>query len=150
MLHQPIIEDPDVRDAVVDFRPAVLTIRTLSMRVFDLPERDPRRAALQEQIDGIVADMASRAERLDITLDELFRHVNEDLASRPRENVRPFGPYLNELTDENTRAHAAERQLHREIARLQALLPAAIEARIAADRACAGFLAGWAVRGEPR
>jgi hypothetical protein len=141
--------DARVAAAVKDFRQAVLDIRVASARVFDLPATSPQREALQEQIDYRVGGMQARADTIDITLDELFRLINADIgASRISQDHRPHGDYLRALTDENTGAYAAEATIHREISRLQDLLPAAADRRIASDRACAGYLAGWAARGN--
>lgn len=151
MMHSAIAEDPDLRAAVDDFRPAVLEIRKLSVQLFDLGDDDVRRQALVERLDSLVADMATRADRLTISLDDLFRLVNDDLAARPEGRLSsPTGDYMRALLDENTRAHAAEARIHRDINKLQAMLPSAIKARMAADRACAGFVAGWATRGNAR
>lgn len=153
MLHQQIIAAEDTEDtrisaAVCDFRQTVIDIRAASARLFPLPAASPQREALQEQIDDLIGGMQARADTIDIPLDELFRLINADIAvSRVSQDHRPNGDYLRALCDENTAAYAAEATIHREISRLQELLPAAADRRIAADRACAGFLAGWAARG---
>ncbi len=140
--------DVRIAAAVKDFRQTVLDIRAASARLFPLPAGSPQREALQEQVDDLVGGMQARADTIDITLDELFRLINADItASRISQDYRPHGDYLRSLCDENTGAYAAEATIHREISRLQSLLPAAADRRLAADRACAGYLAGWAVRG---
>ena len=58
--------------------------------------------------------------------------------------------YARYLADENCRAVAQERQIIREIGNLKNNLAAATQARIAADRACAGFVAGYARRGDAK
>ena len=143
--------DKRVDAAVKDFRQTVLDIRAASARLFPLAAGCPQREALQEQIDDLVGGMQARADAIDIPLDELFRLINADIAgSRVSQDHRPRGDYLRALCDENTAAYAAEATIHREISRLHELLPAAADRRIAADRACAGFLAGWANRGPAR
>lgn len=143
--------DPRIKAAIVDFRAAVVEVRQLSADLFPLPLTSPRRAALQEAIDDHVGGMQARADTVGITLDELLRLINADLAGQRVGNTHPpHGEYLRALCDENTGAHAAEATIHREIVRLQQLLPAATDRRLAADRACAGFIAGWAIRGGAR
>lgn len=153
MLHQPITEDPDVATAVEDFRSVVIEIRIRSNELFRLADDSPHRDLIRSQIEDRVADMTSRCERLAITIDDLFRLVNADLAARPPAQGhahKPIGEFERHLLDENTRAHAAERQLQRELTALQGRIGDAADARIAADRACAGYVAGWAVRGGLR
>jgi len=143
--------DPRVATAVVDFRARVIEVRDLSAQLFALPVADPKRPALQEAIDDRVGGMQARADTVGITLDELFRLINLDLAGRRTGNTQaPHGDHLRALCDENTAAHADERTIHRELERLKSLLPGAVDRRMAADRACAGFVAGWAIRGTAR
>jgi hypothetical protein len=140
--------DDRVAAAVKDFRQTVLEIRTLSARMFPLPEASPQREALQEQLDDLVGGMQARADTVGISIDELFQLINADIAaSRISQDHRPHGDYLRALVDENTGAYAAEATIHRQITRLQALVPAAVDRRLASDRACAGYVAGFAVRG---
>lgn len=142
-------EDIDLRDAVAAFSPAVVRIRQLSASHFALAEAKVReRVALEDEIQGLVADIACRAERLGISVDEMFRLINADLAASRKDTAAPTGDYARHLADENCRAYAQERQIERQIGVLQRNLETATASRIAADRACAGFLAGYARRGE--
>ncbi|WP_288935628.1 hypothetical protein [uncultured Sphingomonas sp.] len=139
--------DPRIDAAVADFRQTVLDIRKLSAQLFPLPLDSAARLQLQDDIDDLVGGMQARADVLDITLDEMFRLINADLArQRLSEDFRPHGQHLRALIDENCGAYADEHTLNREINRLRDLLPAAVDRRIAADRACAGYAAGFAVR----
>ncbi|MFV3561649.1 hypothetical protein ACNJFJ_21090, partial [Mycobacterium tuberculosis] len=55
-------EDMDLRDAVSAFSPVVVRIRQLSASHFALaPDKVRVRAAVEEEIQGLVADIASRA-----------------------------------------------------------------------------------------
>lgn len=153
MLHQPITEDPDVADAVAMFRPVVMDIRARSAAMFELPADSAECAAAADVVTDLVAGMSLRADRLGITLDELFRLVNDDLAARPPARGHAFAPagaYLRAMLDENTRAHAAEGRAHKELTAAQARLQVATNERLSADRACAGWTAGWALRGDRR
>ena len=150
MLHQTITEDPDVADAVALFRPTVVQIRVLSAELFALEANSSHRNAVDAQIQDLVSTMALRCERLDITLDDLFRLVNADLAARPPAQGhahKPIGEYERALVDENTRAHAAERAAAADVISAQQRLKSAANSRLDADRACAGYVAGWAIRG---
>lgn len=150
MLYQPITEDPDVADAVALFRPTVIEIRVRSAELFGLDDNTPYRDHVDSQIQDLVATMALRCERLGITLDDLFRLVNADLATRPPAQGhahKPIGEYERALVDENTRAHAAERVAAADVISAQQRLQAAANSRLDADRACAGYVAGWAIRG---
>lgn len=149
MLHQPITEDPDVATAVADFRDTVVEIRTRSMRWFGLAEGSTARAAEQDAIDDLVERIATRAGKLGLTVDQLLAFINADLKTRGSRNPAvPYGPYQDHLIEENNRAHAAVRTIKREIGRLEKLLVGAEAEREAADRACGGIYAGWAVRGQ--
>lgn len=144
-------EDMDLRDAVSAFSPVVVRIRQLSASHFALaPDKVRERAAVEEEIQGLVADIASRAERLGTTLDDMFRLINASLAATRKDTAAPTGEYARYLADENCRAYAQERQIERQIGVLQRNLETATASRIAADRACAGFVAGYARRGEAK
>lgn len=148
MLHTPITEDPRATAAVADFTATVVEIRQRSARWFAAPADSDARAEEQTAIDDLVGAMQARCDRIDLSLDALFALINAELVGR-RDNVaRPHGDYLFSLVEENNRAYAAERQLKAEVSRYQALLEQAAAARVAADRACAGFMAGWAIRGQ--
>jgi hypothetical protein len=147
VFHQPITEDPRATAAVSDFRESVIEIRQRSARWFGLADGSDERAAEQAAIDDLVGAMQARCDRIDLTLDELFVLINADLDSSRADVAKPRGDFARSLLDEATRAHAAERQLQREIARYERLLIVAVDARLAADRACAGYAAGWAKRG---
>lgn len=135
-------DDPDLNQAIDAFRPAVLTIRVHSARLVGLAEGGSARAAEQAAIDSLVADMKGRADRLGITLDELFRHINDDLRlSPPPADHRPTGAHLRVLQAEAIRAGAAERLAHEAVTAAQHRLSLAIAARLDAQRACAGYVA---------
>ena len=142
--------DPRITAAVADFRATVIEIRHQSAKVFPLPPRSTERIAIEAFIDDLVGGMQARADMVGITLDQLFRLINADLATNRGITHKPHGDHLRALLDENTSAYADEARLHDEITRLQSMLPGAADRRIAADRACAGFVAGWAVRGSAR
>lgn len=145
----PADDDADVRAAVAHFTPSVVRIRELSAMLFALPNaRD--RAAVGEEIDSLVADIATRAERLSLTVDDLFRLINAELATSKADVKAPHGDYLRHLCDEATQAAGDVDQVAREIERLQANLERAADRVVAADRACAGYVAGWARRGGGR
>jgi hypothetical protein len=146
-------------EAITDFRNHVIEIRRRSTALFDLTDADAR-AAEQAVIDDLAGEMAARCDRLDITLDDLFRLINEQLRTTPGGDPhRPSGDYERALLDENTRAHGAERQALRgrerllerhaaEVASSDRYIARSADDRLAADRAHAGYFAGWARRGD--
>lgn len=139
--------DPRIAAAVEDFRAAVIDLRRLSAQLFELPSGSSHRPHLKEQIDDLVGGMQARCDILGIDLDQLFRLINADLAAqRGGIDHRPHGDHLRALVDEVNGAYADEATIHGNISRLQDLLPGAAARRIAADRACAGFVAGWPER----
>lgn len=143
-------EDTRVEAAVSDFRGTVIEVRRLSAALFALADDSADRLIARERIDDLVGGMQARADMVGLTLDQLFRLINADLATNRGITHKPHGDHLRALVDENTSAYADEARLHHEITRLQAMLPGAADRRIAADRACAGFVAEWAVRGRAR
>lgn len=143
----PADDDADVRAAVTHFTPAVVRIRELSAMLYALPNAGDR-TAVEEEIDSLVADIATRAERLALTVDDMFRLINAGLATRKAGAHAPHGDYLRHLCDEATGAAGDVAQVAREIERLTGNLQRA-EVRVQqADRACAGYVAGWAKRGS--
>lgn len=140
--------DPRVDAAVEDFRAAVIDLRRLSAQLHALPASSSHRPPLKEQIDDLTGGMQARCDVLGIGLDDLFRQINADLAGRRGggNDYRPHGDHLAALVDEVNGAYADEATIHKNISRLQDLLPGAAARRMAADRACAGFVAGWPER----
>lgn len=144
----PADDDIDLRDAIAAFSPVVVKIRQLSASHFALAAgKAHQRAAIEEEIQSLVADITSRAERLGTTLDEMFRLINASLAATRKDTAAPTGDFARHLADENCRAHAHERLILRQIDNLKRNLDTAAQARVASDRACAGFVAGYAARG---
>jgi len=139
-------DDPDVAAAVADFRDTVIAIRDHSLKLFYLPEGSAERSEEQAVVDDLVGEMAARCDRSGITLDELFRLINADLARSGGAASRPTGEYLHALTREATRAHDAEAVAHVELTVAQQRVKIATDERLAADRACAGFAADWTAR----
>ncbi len=147
MYQAPIQEDPDIREAVTVFRPTVLEIRARSARLVGLREGGESRTVEQAAIDDLVAIMQLRADRLNLALDDLFRLVNDHLrVSPPPRDCRPTGPHLRILEAEAIRAGSAERRAHEGVTAAQQRLEEATAARVAAQRACAGYVADWVNR----
>ena len=144
-------EDQDLRNLIDNSRDLVLQVRVDSAALFGLGTADPARVEIQDRINDAGAVLQGRADAHGITLDQLFLIVNANLRASPPDggrDRRPEGDYLRALIDEVNRAYAREARIHHEIRRWQEQLPGAIEGRIAADRACAGFVAGWPARGR--
>lgn len=144
----PAEENAGVQAAIADFTPAVVEIRVLSAQAFELRGGSSARGAVEDQIRSLTADIASRAERVDLTLDDLLRLINADLATRKTDTKAPQGAFLRALLDENTQAYGDHAQVAREIAKLEKNRDRAAARCVAADRAAGGFVAGWALRGK--
>jgi hypothetical protein len=145
---QPAVthSDPDVTAAVADFRDTVIAIRGHSLRLFYLPEGSVERSDEQAVVDDLVGEMSARCERLGITVDDLFRFINADLATSGGTASRPTGEYLHALTREATRAHEAEAAAYADVTAALERVKTATNERLAADRACAGYAADWTAR----
>ena len=144
----PADDSAEIRAAVADFTPAVIEIRALSALAFSLEAGGQARGAVEDQIRDLTADIATRAERVDLTLDELLRLINADLATRRTDTKAPQGAFLRALLDENTQAYGDHAQVAREIEKLEKNRDRAAARCVAADRAAGGFVAGWALRGK--
>ncbi|WP_230770614.1 hypothetical protein [Sphingomonas sp. Leaf4] len=134
--------DGDVRAAIVEFTPTVIRIRELSAQHFALVDGSDRQA-VEEEIASLTADVATRAGRLALTLDDLFRLINAELRTSRADTKAPHGDYLRHLCDTSTGAYGDRRQIRRELDRLQDNLKRSDDQCLQADRACAGFVAGW-------
>ena len=131
--HATFTEDPDVRTAIEAFRPTVLQIRAHSAKLAGLREGSVERRAEQGLVDDLVADMQTRVDRIGLTLDELFRLINEDLRLIPLSvDHRPIGAHLRTLEAEAIRAASAERRAHEALTGAQERVARATAARISA------------------
>jgi hypothetical protein len=150
-------EDVDLAASVADFRGVVLDIRRWSQEHFDLATRKAQSVRdltalndLQAQIDDALGHIEIRAQRLGVSVDRFLDAVNADLAANPPPTGQPWKPrgeYERHLLDRVNKAHADEQRLYSEIKRLEARIPELAAVRSEADRACAGYFAGWPLRG---
>jgi hypothetical protein len=153
-LHQPIsrrasrpldtIEDPDVRQAVVDFLSVGEELRRRSADYAKLPERDHRyREAAQSRINELTSRIAVRADRIGMTTNGLLALINDELNHRARRGgPAPSRVTTRTLLDDLTAAQAREQDAHRALSAAQIEVRAATAARVAAAERAAAYGAG--------
>lgn len=134
MMHAPVIEDPDVRQAIEHFRDTVLRIRKLSAEAVQLRADSPVRRSIENDVQRLVGEVALRADRLQLTTDALIALINDDLDSKARRG----GPPPKRVTNRTLMRDLNDAQAREETARLQLSaanieLKAATAARIAAE-----------------
>ncbi|KTF68657.1 hypothetical protein ACNFJ7_02065 [Sphingomonas sp. HT-1] len=76
MLTHPSLNDPDVLQAVDDFRAVVLEIRDITRPLVGMRYGDPRRAQIGAQVQSRFDDIDLRAERLGMSGLTLFELIN--------------------------------------------------------------------------
>ncbi|WP_010545241.1 hypothetical protein [Sphingomonas elodea] len=76
MQQHPSLNDPDVLQAVDDFRPAVLEIRDITGPLVGLPLGHPRRAAIGGRVNELLEGIDLRAVRLGMSGLMLFELIN--------------------------------------------------------------------------
>lgn len=76
MLHQSLTEDPDVQQAVEDFREDVLAIRDITRPLAGMAFDDPRRATIGAQVQQHMDGIDLRAGRLGMSGLVLFELIN--------------------------------------------------------------------------
>lgn len=142
MMYDPI-DDPDITQAVDDFRDVVLEIRARTARMIALPAADRQRALEERNIHDLMGRIGTRAERIGLTADELLVHINADLNHRARRGRdAPTRPTVRTLMDEVTSRIAEEAVAHIELSTAQDKMRDATKARLAAEGAYAKYCAG--------
>lgn len=76
MQQHPSLNDPDVLQAVDDFRPAVLEIRDITRPLVRMALDDPRRAAIGAEVQLLFDGIDLRASRLGMSGLVLFELIN--------------------------------------------------------------------------
>lgn len=76
MQQHPSLNDPDVLQAVDDFRDAVLAIRQITRPLVGMTLDDPRRAAIGAQVNQHMDGIDLRAARLGMSGLVLFELIN--------------------------------------------------------------------------
>lgn len=142
MKHEPI-DDPDIAQAVEDFRELALELRDRSVRATGLPLGDRHRAIEEQHIGEIMSRITVRAGRLGLTADELMVHLNLDLNRRARRGRPvPGRETVRTLADAVTERIAEEAVSHMELSAAQEKMRSATAARVAAEGAYAKYSAG--------
>lgn len=142
-MHSPVIEDPDVRQAIEDFRSTILQVRTLSAEAIQLRADSPARRSIENDVQRLMGDVALRASRLQLTTDALVALINDDLDSRARRG-RPAPArvttrtLMRDLNDAQAREETARLQLS--AANIE--MKAATAARVAAEERASAYGSG--------
>jgi hypothetical protein len=76
MQQHPSLNDPDVLQAVDDFRPVVLEIREITAPLVRMQLSDQRRAQVGAQVEPLLDGIYLRASRLGMTGPVLFELIN--------------------------------------------------------------------------
>ncbi len=133
MLHTPIIADeavdPDVVQAIIDFRAVAERVRRLSQRASFLRVGDRERIEHERQINSDMALFATRAERIggDWTAASLLIAVQNDIDARARRVAQP----------QRTTKRVHEDRIQMAAARVQTAKLALDSARLELDAATA-------------
>lgn len=142
-MHSPVIEDPDVRQAVEDFRDTILQVRKLSTEALELRADSPSRRSIENDVQRLMGDVALRAARLQLSTDTLVALINDDLDSRARRGR----PAPTRVTTRTLMRDLNDAQAREETARLQLSaanieMKAATAARIAAEERASTYGSG--------
>lgn len=146
---EPLDEDPDLAQAIVDLRDTVHNIRRRSHAYAQLgPDDHANRRAAASVIAELTSLVAVRADRLGMTVDALMVLINADINRRARGSRRePTRSTIRTVMDQVVRARTREVAAHAELSAAQIEMRAATAARIAADEAYARYAAGSAPGG---
>ena len=145
MLHNPIIPagdvDPDVTQAIRDFRSVAARIRDLSGRAIALPADDKRRKAHEAQIAADMDLFRARAERIGggWTEQSLLIAVQADIDARARRVRHPRYATERVYADRVQQAMAREATAKTALDAARIELEAATSERQAAEHAAKQF-----------
>lgn len=142
-MHSPVIEDPDVRQAVEDFRDTIAQVRAFSAEAIQLRADSPTRRSIENDVQRLMGDVGLRARRLHLSTDSLVALINDDLDSRARRG----GPAPKRVTSRTLMRDVTEAQAREETARLQLSaanieMKSATDARIAAEERLSAYGSG--------
>lgn len=141
MFHETEEPDPDVIQAIEDFRSTALQIRDLSDRASKLPENDRRRAALEAEKAELFGKVRLRCQRLgnDWTAEALLLAINDDIHRRAGRVARPSRESARTYLDRVNAAVLREQELMARHAAIGRELKEAHTARVAAERVAAAY-----------
>ena len=143
MVHQEITEDPDIAQAVEDFRAQVVEMRKLSAEAIKPGGVERYKESARNRCAEIMSGLGIRAQRIGLTADELLVFVNADLNHRARRGRgAPTRPTIRTLMDAVTDRTAEEATAHLELNAAQKKMRLATAARVAAEGAYAKYAAG--------
>ncbi len=134
VMHSPVIEDPDVRQAVEDFRPVIAQVRQLSAEAIELRADSPTRRSIESDVQRLMSDVGLRASRLQLSTDALVALINDDLDSRARRGrPAPTRVTTRTLMRDLVQAKAREETARLELSAANIEMKAATAARVAAE-----------------
>jgi len=145
MLHDPILPaaevDPDVAQAIIDFRPVVGRIRDLSGRAIKLPVGDRQRVGYEKQIRDDMASLAVRAERIGGGWSDqsLLIAVQADIDAKARRVAHPYRATARVHADRVQQAMAREQRAVTALDAAKLELESATSERQAAEHAAKHF-----------
>lgn len=134
-MHSPVIEDPDVRQAVEDFRDTIAQVRALSAEAIQLRADSPTRRSIQNDVQRLMGDVGLRASRLHLSTDALVALINDDLDSRARRGrAAPVRVTTRTLMRDLNDAQAREETARLQLSAANIEMKAATDARVAAEQ----------------
>ena len=134
-MHSPVIEDPDVRQAVEDFRDTIAQVRALSAEAIQLRADSPTRRSIQNDVQRLMGDVGLRASRLHLSTDALVALINDDLDSRARRGrPAPVRVTTRTLMRDLNDAQAREETARLQLSAANIEMKAATDARVAAEQ----------------
>lgn len=142
-MHTPVIEDPDVRQAIEDFRGVIAQVRLLSGEALQLRADSPARRSIENDVQRLMNDVGLRASRLQLTTDALVALINDDLDSRARRGrPAPARVTIRTLMRDLTEAQAREETARLQLSAANIEMKAATAARIAAEERASAYGSG--------
>lgn len=141
MFHETDEPDPDVIQAIEDFRSTALTIRDLSEKAAKLPENDRRRDAIEREKADLYSKVRLRCQRLGDgwTAEALLLAINDDIHRRAGRVAKPSRESARTYLDRVNAAVLREQELMAQHAAVGSELKEAHLARVAAERVAAAY-----------
>jgi hypothetical protein len=141
VFHETEEPDPDVIQAIEDFRSTALQIRDLSDRASRLPENDRRRIALEADKAELFGKVRLRCRRLgnDWTAEALLLAINDDIHRRAGRVAKPSRESARMHLDRVNALTLREQELTAQAAELSRQVKEATAARVAAERVAAAY-----------
>lgn len=135
--------DPDIAQAIDDFRGHGEALRVIALRRARAPDPDPRQRHDDAEVARMMADIRLRADRLAIEPEALLLLINDDLDRRARRGrPAPRGETSRTLTTAVSAAETRANEARRALEAAQREADAAERSLVAARQACRAFGGG--------